>query len=183
MDREGWLDLNLRGMQTAFAAFGHSAGADVIERDGLVAVINRAVPERSVFNSVVYLGHEALAAAYEELAVAYAEAGCAWTVWAPEDDRDTAALLDRNGHTLDAKPRAMGIELDDVPAPDLSDLDWTDADFNYDGTTNTLDFNAIGTNFGLALPAPLPEFGSLVPEPSSLVGCAVACIGVRRRRM
>jgi GNAT superfamily N-acetyltransferase len=127
MDREAWLELNLRGMQTAFAGFGHSAGAEVIERDGLVAVINRAVPERSVFNSVVYLGHAALAAAYEKLAAAYAGAGCAWTVWAPEDDRDTAALLDRNGHTLDAKPRAMGIELDDVPEPDLSGLDWTDA--------------------------------------------------------
>jgi ribosomal protein S18 acetylase RimI-like enzyme len=126
MDHDSWLQLNLRGMQAAFSSFARSAGAELLERDGVIAVVNPAVPERSVFNSVVYLDHEALVASYDELAAAYAEAGCSWTIWAPESDGATAEMLDRAGHTLDAKPRAMGIDLAAVTEPDLSDLDWTD---------------------------------------------------------
>jgi GNAT superfamily N-acetyltransferase len=119
------LDLNLRGMQGAFASFARSSGAQVLEREGVIAAINPAVRERSVFNSVVYLDPVALAAAREEIMAAYAQAGCAWTVWVPERDTETARLLQDAGHTLDARPRAMGVELQDVEAPDLSDLDWT----------------------------------------------------------
>jgi ribosomal protein S18 acetylase RimI-like enzyme len=126
MDQDDWLRLNLRGMQAAFSSFGRAAGAEVLEREGLVAVVNSAVPERSVFNSVVYLSEAALAAAYDELASTYAEAGCAWTVWVPEEHRETGGLLDAGGHTLDAKPRAMGIDLSGVEEPDLSEVDWTD---------------------------------------------------------
>jgi GNAT superfamily N-acetyltransferase len=120
-----WLELNLRGMQAAFASFARASGAQVLEREGVVAAINPAVRERSVFNSVVYLDPAALAAAREEITAAYGHAGCAWTVWVPERDTKTARLLEDSGHRLDARPRAMGIELGDVEAPDLSDLDWT----------------------------------------------------------
>ncbi len=126
MERESWLELNLRGMQAAFSSFARSAGAELLERDRVIAVVNPAVPERSVFNSVVYLDPEALAASYDELAAAYAEAGCSWTVWVPEKDSASAQMLDRASHTLDAKPRAMGIELAGIAEPDLSGLDWTD---------------------------------------------------------
>jgi GNAT superfamily N-acetyltransferase len=126
MDRDGWLELNLRGMQAAFASFGRSAGAQVRELNGLVAAVNGAVPERSVFNSVVYRDPDALAAARDDLASAYAQAGCSWTVWVPEHDTGTARMLARAGHTLDAEPRAMGIKLDAVEEPDLSGYDWTD---------------------------------------------------------
>ena len=122
---EGWLELNLHGMQEAFRGFAKAAGARLIERDSVVAAISATVPERSIFNSVVYLDPAALAAAYEEIAAAYAQAGNAWTVWVPEADTATARLLEGTGHTLDAQPRAMGIELEDVSEPDLSDLDWT----------------------------------------------------------
>jgi predicted GNAT family acetyltransferase len=126
VDSDAWLELNLRGMQTAFSGFARSAGAQVLELEGLIAGINPAVPERSVFNSVVYLDPHALAGAYDQLAAAFAEAGCAWTVWVPEGDRATAELLEAKGHSLDARPRAMGVELEGVPEPDLSGLDWTD---------------------------------------------------------
>lgn len=120
-----WLELNLRGMQAAFSSFARGSGAQLLELDGVVASINPAVAERSVFNSVVYTDPGALAASREELAATYADAGCAWTVWVPERDEATARILEDAGHTLDAQPRAMGIELDGVSEPDLSELDWT----------------------------------------------------------
>jgi GNAT superfamily N-acetyltransferase len=126
MEPERWLDLNLRGMQAAFASFARSAGAQVLELDGVLAAVNPAVRERSVFNSVVYLDPKVLAGAHEELAAAYAKAGCSWTVWVPEGDTETARMLAGAGHELDAQPRAMGIELARIEEPDLSELDWTD---------------------------------------------------------
>jgi GNAT superfamily N-acetyltransferase len=126
MERGKWLELNLRGMQAAFASFARASGAQLLELDGVVASVNGAVPERSVFNSVVYTDLAALAASREDLAAAYAVAGCSWTVWVPEHDEATARMLEGAGHNLDAQPRAMGVELDGVSEPDLSQLDWTD---------------------------------------------------------
>jgi GNAT superfamily N-acetyltransferase len=125
MEWGSWLELNLRGMQAAFSSFARSSGAQLLELDGIVAVVNPAVRERSVFNSVVYLDPDALASARDELAAAYADAGCAWTVWVPERDELTARILEAAGHTLDAQPRAMGIELKSVTEPKLAELDWT----------------------------------------------------------
>jgi ribosomal protein S18 acetylase RimI-like enzyme len=72
-------------------------------------------PERSLPNSVYYSDPAALAAAYEDLARAYDEAGVnAWTVWVPDEDRGTAALLGTQGHVLDAAPRAMALWLADL---------------------------------------------------------------------
>jgi predicted GNAT family acetyltransferase len=126
MERESWLELNLRGMQAAFSSFARSAGAQLLELDGVIAAVNGAVRERSVFNSVVYLDPEALVAVHDEVAAAYADAGCSWTVWVPEQDTGTARMLEAAGHTLDAQPRAMGLGLDGIAEPDLSELDWTD---------------------------------------------------------
>jgi GNAT superfamily N-acetyltransferase len=126
MDDGRWLQRNLVGMQAAFRTFALSAGAQLLELDSIVATVNPAVRERSVFNSVIYLDPEALADAYQELAAVYAQAGCAWTVWAPEGDTATTGLLEGAGHTLDAQPRAMGLELAGVEEPDLSGLDWSD---------------------------------------------------------
>ncbi len=127
VERQEWLALGTRGMAATFGAFARSAGAEVIERDGVFAILNPAVAERSVFNSVVYSDPAGLAAARDELAAAYAERGCAWTVWVPEHDRGTAALLAAAGHRLDAEPRAMGAPLSAFAEPDLEGLEWTDA--------------------------------------------------------
>ena len=125
MDDANWLELNRRAMEAAFASFVRAAGGEVLEPDGVLAGVNPAVPERSVFNSVVYSDPKALGAAREQLAAAYAEHGCAWTVWVPEGDVESARMLEAAGHHLDAEPRAMGIELDQYPEPDLTGIDWT----------------------------------------------------------
>jgi GNAT superfamily N-acetyltransferase len=104
-----------------------SQGARLVEPDGVVAAVVPAVPERSVFNSVLYERPENLAAAREDLARIYEEAGvAAWTVWVPDVDRASAELLASAGHKLDAAPRAMVLELADLDQPDAGNLDWSE---------------------------------------------------------
>lgn len=120
-----WLDLNLRGLAATLSAFAEASGAQLIRSEGLVAVVNPAVAERSVFNSVVYADPDALAGRYEELVDAYSSARCAWTVWVPEGDRRVAAMLGDAGHVLDAQPRAMGIKLEGFEEPGGEGIEWT----------------------------------------------------------
>jgi GNAT superfamily N-acetyltransferase len=107
---------------------GTSAGSSrVFERDGVVAAIAPAVPDRSVVNSVAYRDAEALAATLDDLAAVYEDAGItAWTVWVPEEDRDAAGMLEAAGHRLDAEPMAMMAGLDGLDDPDPGELDWDD---------------------------------------------------------
>ena len=104
-------------------ALGRSGrGAQLVERGGVVAAVVPVCPERSVVNSVSFNEPAGLAAAYDDLAGAYDAAGIdAWTVWVPEEDRETAAFLERRGHVLDAAPTAMGAPLDEV-APSSAEL-------------------------------------------------------------
>jgi GNAT superfamily N-acetyltransferase len=103
-----------------------SEGARVLERDGVVAAIVPACRERPVINSVLYEEPGALAEAYDEIAGAYAEIGANWTVWVHAGDREAAALLERNGHFLDAEPAAMGRELAGIERPPEGALSgWT----------------------------------------------------------
>jgi GNAT superfamily N-acetyltransferase len=126
MNDSGWRRRNLETLQTFDRlAVGSVETARLIEHEGLVAMVSPAVPERSVFNSVVYTEPEALVRHREELAAIYASEGCAWTVWVPEEDRESAALLESAGHRLDAEPRAMGMDLAEVESPDLSAVDWS----------------------------------------------------------
>lgn len=122
-----WLQRMRRSMRAAWAALGAgSESARVVEREGLLAAVVPAVPERSVFNSVLYGRPQALAAALEELGPVYDRAGVrAWTVWVPEDDTGSAELLEAAGHKLDAAPRAMVLDLADLESADAGDLDWT----------------------------------------------------------
>lgn len=103
-----------------------SDGARPFEREGVVAAIVPACPERAVVNSVCYEEPAALAAAYDDLASAYAEIGAVWTVWGHHCDREAAELLERRGHFLDAQPEAMARELDGIERPPRGSLsDWT----------------------------------------------------------
>jgi ribosomal protein S18 acetylase RimI-like enzyme len=100
-----------------------SDGARTIVRDGVVAAVVPAAPERSVVNSVTYEHPAALAAAYDELEASYAEVGAAWTVWVHPGDGEAAALLEARGHLLDANPEAMARTLDQpVGRPALADF-------------------------------------------------------------
>jgi GNAT superfamily N-acetyltransferase len=103
------------------------SGGRALERDGVLAALSPAAPERAVVNSVIYESADDLAAAYDEIAAAYAEIGAIWTVWVPSHDREAAALLEGAGHFLDAEPVVMSADLtagSERPAEDALD-DWT----------------------------------------------------------
>ena len=105
-----------------------SDGARVLEREGVVAAIVPACPERAVLNAVAYEQPGALAEAYDDIAAAYAGIGATWTVWVHPGDRAAAGLLERRGHVLDAEPEAMGRELEGVERPpDGAISEWTAA--------------------------------------------------------
>lgn len=126
MERVAWHDVLRESMVETWALIAeHTEGGEAVRRDGVFASVVPASPDRSVVNSVIYSDPEELLARRDELDEAYRTAGVnAWTVWVPEDDRDVASGLERAGHTLDAEPRAMGVELDGIEEPDIGDLDW-----------------------------------------------------------
>jgi GNAT superfamily N-acetyltransferase len=101
------------GVREEVAAFGSGApGSSLIRREGLLASVAPAAPQRSLFNSVFYEDPAVLAAEIDALAETYDSQGVrAWTVWVPDEDRDTAKLLAARGHQLDAAPRAMALDL------------------------------------------------------------------------
>ncbi len=134
-------------------------GSMVIERDGVVASVAPAVPDRSIVNSVAYRTAAALAGSVDELARTYEEAGVrAWTVWVPEDDREAAVLLERAGHKLDAEPVAMVADLARLPEADDSELDW-DAEGEADIVARIND-QAYGVPGGIFGPA-IARFGGI----------------------
>jgi len=103
-----------------------SDGAQALERDGVLAAVVPAAPERAVVNSVVYGTADGLAAAYDEVASAYGEIGARWTVWVRPGDDEAARFLESRGHVLDAQPFAMIHDLNDVERPPADALtDWT----------------------------------------------------------
>jgi GNAT superfamily N-acetyltransferase len=106
------------GIRDEVEAFGSAApGSTLIRREGLLASVAPASPQRSIFNSVYYDEPAALAREVGALEAAYETHGIrAWTVWVPDEDRDTARLLAARGHLLDAAPRAMAMELAELAA-------------------------------------------------------------------
>jgi GNAT superfamily N-acetyltransferase len=106
------------GLRPEVEAFGSGApDSRLLRLDGLLATVTPATPQRSLFNSVLYEDAEALERSLDLLAETYADAGVrAWTVWVPDEDRGTAAMLADLGHALDAAPRAMAMELSVLPA-------------------------------------------------------------------
>jgi GNAT superfamily N-acetyltransferase len=132
-----------------------SGGARTIERDGVVAALVPAAPERSVVNAVVYERPEALAAAYDEVAAAYEEVGAKWTVWVHNGDRETARLLEGAGHVLDAAPEAMALDLSESRAerpPEDALSEWTPSGALADvGAINDRAYSFGGESFSRAL--------------------------------
>lgn len=106
------------GVRAEVEAFGSAAPDSLlIRREGLLAAVVPAAPQRSIFNSVYYDDAAALAAEIDDLRAVYESHGVrAWTVWVPEADRETARLLGGRGHSLDSTPRAMAMELTDLAA-------------------------------------------------------------------
>jgi GNAT superfamily N-acetyltransferase len=147
MDDSTLFDRMLASLRAFYhAVVGAAHDSHLIDRDGVMAAVVPCTPDRSVFNGVVYQSAQDLARSLEDLAATYQEQGVrAWTVWVPKSDRESAALLERAGHRLDADPVAMALELDRFqgdPAagveidPDPSILDvgrLNDIAYGYDG--------------------------------------------------
>jgi GNAT superfamily N-acetyltransferase len=99
----------------------------LVQLRDVTALIVPATPHRSVVNAVVYERPETLEAVLDELAEAYEEAGVrAWTVWVPDGDEQAAQLLEAAGHSLDASPRAMGLELEQLEEAPRPEPEWSD---------------------------------------------------------
>ncbi|MET0306330.1 MAG: GNAT family N-acetyltransferase [Solirubrobacterales bacterium] len=112
------------GVRDEVEAFGSGApSSQLIRRKGLVASLTPVSPQRSLFNSVFLGDPAALEREYEGLAEMYDAAGVrAWTVWVADEDRASAGFLADRGHALDAAPRAMAMELNQLPdAPEAPD--------------------------------------------------------------
>jgi predicted N-acetyltransferase YhbS len=122
------IDRVFRGLEHFCRVLGDASdGARTIERDGIVAAVVPAAPERAVANSTVCPSGEALRAAYDEVAAAYREIGATWTVWARHDDDVASEFLEGHGHVLDAQPMGMvHADLGRVARPSTEDLpEWT----------------------------------------------------------
>jgi GNAT superfamily N-acetyltransferase len=107
-------------------------GLDGVALDGGIwASLTPSLPDRSLFNAVIYDDPDAVVAARDRLAVLYAEAGVrAWTVWVNPGDTGLAGALEAAGHKLDGTPESMGAELAEMAldGPDLGEPGtWDDA--------------------------------------------------------
>lgn len=118
-DDRGWFELVLSNQPPLWALYVEACGGELLTEDDLQAAIVPGSPNRSFFNSVFYSDAEHLLEALPRLAEAYERAGIrAWTVWIPAADETAKAGLEAAGHVLDATPRAMGLELTELHAPD-----------------------------------------------------------------
>jgi GNAT superfamily N-acetyltransferase len=115
-----------------------SPGGRVLERDGVLASLVPAAPERAVANAVVCGNAGALQEAYDEIAASYRDFGAKWTVWVRPDDDEAAGFLESRGHVLDAQPYAMAHDMQGIERPPAGALpDWTaDGDFADVGPIN-----------------------------------------------
>jgi GNAT superfamily N-acetyltransferase len=117
-DREGWRRLVASLAQWSRTIDGASDGMRALERDGVVATVTPAAPERALVNDVVYWDAPSLELVYDELEDAYRAAQIeAFTVWVPDTDVATQELLAARGHFLDSDPEAMVLDLDVVERP------------------------------------------------------------------
>ena len=102
---------SLRGFAASFAS---APEARLVELGDVQATVSPHVPERSLFNCVVYDDAASLERHYDELASAF-DGVDAWTVWV--HDEAAAELLAARGHALDADPANMLLGLAEVDGP------------------------------------------------------------------
>jgi GNAT superfamily N-acetyltransferase len=118
-DDAGWRDLIRSGQPPMYRPLAEASGGRIWKKEGVLASIIPAAPERSIFNSVFYRHAPGVITQLDAIAREYEEAGVkAWTVWVPEKDKGVAKQLERAGHKLDAEPRDMAMALADLRAPD-----------------------------------------------------------------
>ncbi len=126
MDVGAVLELQRRALRAWIRTLAHaSPGGAVFEREGVIASLIPACPDRSLVNCVLFRDAGALGDSLAELGAAYRRAGIrAWTVWVPDHEREAIALLEAAGHAFDGEPAAMYLDLSELTSPDPGDLDW-----------------------------------------------------------
>lgn len=109
----------LDGLPSELELFGTaSESGRMIRREGLVASVCLATPERSLFNSIYAKDLEVLRRELGELEGTYRAAGVrAWMVWLRGGDPLGPGLLEPRGYVLDGSPRSMGLELSQLRPP------------------------------------------------------------------
>ncbi len=175
--RNGLHRRGIDGLGLEIELFGSSEAGRVLRFPGVVAAVSPRTPDRSIFNSVLAVDATALEATIDELAGTYQSAGVrAWTVWVPDHDRESAALLERRGHVLDGSPRSMGLELADLrpPARPLpGDVTPVETDLGEIGRINDLAYGIEGPGWRTAIDgAPDLEISTLA---AIVDGRAVSC--------
>jgi GNAT superfamily N-acetyltransferase len=145
----------IEGLKLEIELFGSSEPGRVLGLPGVIAAVSPLTPERSIFNSAYAVDDAALAESVDELAAAYDEADVrAWTVWVPDHERASAALLEQRGHVLDGSPRSMGLNLDDLrpPAKALpAGAELVEVDLGVAGRINDLAYGIEGPGWEMAL--------------------------------
>lgn len=120
---------------------------------GVVAGINPAAPDRSLFNAVAYESPDALREHYDAVAAAYeAEGVRAWTVWVRAGDISTPEFLAARGHLFDYDPVAMAASMDELTLPGAGDLVWEETD----------DLRMVGAINDTAFGFPPPAFEAIL---------------------
>lgn len=132
------MDLLARGEETALACWAAIArdvpGARVLRRPGAGIAVFPEGAERAVYNNAILrrgLDAAGRRAAIDAVEEAYGAAGIgAYAAWTHESDPAMRAELEGRGYALAETTRAMGLELDALPAPppelDLAPPDWHD---------------------------------------------------------
>lgn len=182
MDREKLRRRVVEGVEAEIELFGGcSERSSVVRMPGVIASVSPATPDRSIFNSVTASDASALAVALDRLEAIYRDAGVrAWTVWVPDDDRASAALLAGSGHVLDAAPRSMALELDELHPRDPADgVELASGEMSVLGRINDRAYGIEGPGWAAALGAE-PE-GPAETALALAGGEAVACAAVLDR--
>jgi GNAT superfamily N-acetyltransferase len=108
---------------------GASEGSHVVEREGVIASIVPVAPDRSLLNGIVPNDAASLRRAYAELRALYEGAGVrAFTCWIDSVDVESRDFLEKQGHVLDARPRAMAAPIAELSLDLDETLDWRETD-------------------------------------------------------
>jgi len=164
------------GLLAELALFATGPGGRVARWPGVVASIAPSTPDRSLFNSVAPDDAAALAAVYDEVHAAYQAAGVrAFTVWVAPGERALAEVCAARGHVLDSSPIAMAAPLDEIVAPEIGDLDWSETrDLAEIGRINDAAYGFPPPAFAVALGAlPAGWHAYLARRGGETVGCAL----------
>lgn len=141
-------------LKMCFEFMGSAAPtSSIYRRDGIVASVVPATPERSIFNSVAYDSAAALFGAHADLDRTYQNARIrAWNVWVMPGDDTVAKYLENRGHKFDGAPVAMAMDLNTATLAPTSSRDGErTTDYRTVASINRAAYGVTGAAFEEAL--------------------------------